>query len=108
MANKLTVPATPAAPDNPYDAMASVFDTLLDPSTPEGNTPPDEPTTPPVELKAETPPVETPPVDPKAETPPVETPPVETSPDEDAEMRKRLDALEAKTNAPPAAETPPP
>jgi len=112
MADKPAVPAVPAEPENSYDAMSSVFDTLLDPSTPEGETPPAEVTTPPVDPKAETPPVdpkaETPPVDPKAETPPVETPPVETPPAEDTELRDRLAALEAKTATPPAAETLPP
>jgi len=111
------VPAVPAEPENSYDAMSSVFDTLLDPLTPEGETPPAEVTTPPVEPKAdfkpgivpvkpkdETPPAETPP----AETPPAETPPAETPPTEDTELRDRLAALEAKTATPPAAEAPPP
>ena len=106
------VPAVPAEPENSYDAMSSVFDTLLDPSTPEGETPPVEVTTPSVDPKADfkTVPVPVEPKDdtPPAETPPAETPPAETPPAEDTELRDRLAALEAKTATPPAAETPPP
>ena len=102
MADKPAVPAVPAEPENSYDAMSSVFDTLLDPLTPEGETPPAEVTTPPVEPKADFKPGIVP-VKPKDETPPAETPPAE-----DTELRDRLAALEAKTATPPAAETPPP
>ena len=101
------VPAVPAEPENSYDAMSSVFDTLLDPLTPEGETPPAEVTTPPVEPKADFKPGIVP-VKPKDETPPAETPPAETPPTEDTELRDRLAALEAKTATPPAAEAPPP
>jgi hypothetical protein len=108
----IDTPATPetpaAAPENSYDAMSSVFDSLVEPASTEKVETPSE--TPPAEVKAETPPeepakVEEPPKE-GEEAPKAEEPPKEDA--EGAELKKRLDALEAKTKTPTEVETLPP
>jgi hypothetical protein len=117
MAPETTTPATtpPATPENPYDAMASVFDEL---TTPEPPANPDEETSSTTEVDeaaaaakaaGETPPAEGAPAEGEASaTPPAETtPPAEETPPAD-DWKAKYEALQAERAQPPKAETPPP
>lgn len=107
-------PVTPALPQDQYDAMADVFDGLMEPAqspseegTPSPTKVEDKAAAAPEPASPEAP-AETPPEEPTATTPvatPPEEPPVETPPEE-IDWKAKFEALQAEKTPAPAAPEP--